>query len=238
MGRAYQNRKESMAKTAATKTAVYSRYSREIYMAAKGGGTDPSANLTLRSLIDRAKKDQVPSHVIDKALDKAGSGIGEDFQIARYEGFGPGGTMILVDCLTDNANRTIGEVRPAFTKGKGKFGTPGTVAHMFEHAAVFVFKGDEDAVLECLLMADVDVLEVEGDDELVTVMAPITEFSKARTTLTGEYPEIDFEVDELQFVPKGETLIEGEDLEQFEKLLALLNNCEDVQNIYHDAKFG
>ena len=238
MGRAYQNRKESMAKTAATKTAVYSRYSREIYMAAKGGGTDPSANLTLRSLIDRAKKDQVPSHVIDKALDKAGSGIGEDFQIARYEGFGPGGTMILVDCLTDNANRTIGEVRPAFTKGKGKFGTPGTVAHMCEHAAVFVFKGDEDAVLECLLMADVDVLEVESDDELVTVMAPITEFAKARTTLTGEYPEIDFEVDELQFVPKGETLIEGEDLEQFEKLLGLLNNCEDVQNIYHDAKYG
>lgn len=238
MGRAYQNRKESMAKTAATKTAVYSRYSREIYMAAKGGGTDPSANLTLRSLIDRAKKDQVPSHVIDKALDKAGSGIGEDFQIARYEGFGPGGTMILVDCLTDNANRTIGEVRPAFTKGKGKFGTPGTVAHMFEHAAVFVFKGDEDAVLECLLMADVDVLEVESDDELVTVMAPITEFAKARTTLTGEYPEIDFEVDELQFVPKGETLIVGEDLEQFEKLLGLLNKCEDVQNIYHDAKYG
>ena len=238
MGRAYQNRKESMAKTAATKTAVYSRYSREIYMAAKGGGTDPSANLTLRSLIDRAKKDQVPSHVIDKALDKAGSGIGEDFQIARYEGFGPGGTMILVDCLTDNANRTIGEVRPAFTKGKGKFGTPGTVAHMFEHAAVFVFKGDEDAVLECLLMADVDVLEVESDAELVTVMAPITEFAKARTTLSGEYTEIDFEVDELQFVPKGETLIEGEDLEQFEKLLGLLNNCEDVQNIYHDAKYG
>ena len=90
MGRAYQNRKESMAKTAAVKTAVYSRYSREIYMAAKGGGTDPSANLTLRSLIDRAKKDQVPSHVIEKAIDKASSGVGEDFQIARYEGFGPG----------------------------------------------------------------------------------------------------------------------------------------------------
>ena len=84
MGRAYQNRKDSMAKTAAMKTAVYSRYSREIYMAAKAGGTDASANLSLRSLIDRAKKDQVPSHVIEKAIDKAGSGVGEDFQIARY----------------------------------------------------------------------------------------------------------------------------------------------------------
>ena len=237
MGRAYQNRKESMAKTAAAKTAVYSRYSREIYMAAKGGGTDPSANLTLRSLIDRAKKDQVPSHVIEKAIDKASSGVGEDFQIARYEGFGPGGTMLLVDCLTDNANRTIGEVRPAFTKGKGKMGTPGTVAHMFEHAAVFVFQGDEEAVLECLIMADVDVLEVEGEGDKITVIAPNTEFAKARNALTAEYGDIDFDVDEIQFVPKGETVIAGEDVEQFEKLLDLLNNFEDVQNVFHDAKY-
>ncbi|MEC8633720.1 MAG: YebC/PmpR family DNA-binding transcriptional regulator [Pseudomonadota bacterium] len=237
MGRAYQNRKESMAKTAAIKTAVYSRYSREIYMAAKGGGTDPSANLTLRSLIERAKKDQVPSHVIDKAIDKAGSGVGEDFQIARYEGFGPGGTMLLVDCLTDNANRTIGEVRPAFTKGKGKMGTPGTVAHMFEHAAVFVFKGDEEAVLECLIMEDVDVLEVESEEDMVTVIAPNTQFAKARNALTAEYADIDFDVDEIQFVPKGETVITGKDVEQFEKLLGLLNNCEDVQSVFHDAKY-
>ena len=237
MGRAYQNRKESMAKTAAMKTAVYSRYSREIYMAAKGGGTDPAANLTLRSLIDRAKKDQVPSHVIEKAIDKASSGVGEDFQIARYEGFGPGGTMLLVDCLTDNANRTIGEVRPAFTKGKGKMGTPGTVAHMFEHAAVFVFQGDEEAVLECLIMADVDVLEVESEEDRVTVIAPNIEFAKARNALTAQYADIDFDVDEIQFVPKGETVITGEDVEQFEKLLDLLNNCEDVQNVFHDAKY-
>jgi len=238
MGRAYQNRKESMAKTAAMKTAVYSRYSREIYMAAKGGGTDPAANLTLRSLIDRAKKDQVPSHVIEKAIDKASSGVGEDFQIARYEGFGPGGTMLLVDCLTDNANRTIGEVRPAFTKGKGKMGTPGTVAHMFEHAAVFVFQGDEEAVLECLIMADVDVLEVESEEGRVTVIAPNIEFAKARNALTAQYADIDFDVDEIQFVPKGETVITGEDVEQFEKLLDLLNNCEDVQNVFHDAKYN
>ena len=237
MGRGYQTRKESMAKTAAMKTAVYSRYSREIYMAAKVGGADPSANLTLRSLIDRAKKDQVPSHVIEKAIDKASSGVGEDFQIARYEGFGPGGTMLLVHCLTDNANRTIGEVRPAFTKGKGKMGTPGTVAHMFEHAAVFVFIGDEEAVLECLIMADVDVLEVESEEDRVTVIAPNTEFAKARNALTAEYADIDFDVDEIQFVPKGETVITGEDVEQFEKLLDLLNNCEDVQNVFHDAKY-
>ena len=236
MGRAYQNRKLSMAKTAAMKTSVYSRYSREIYVAAKGRGTDPAANLSLRSLIDRAKKDQVPSHVIDKALDKANSGVGEDYQVARYEGFGPGGAMVLVDCLTDNPNRTIGEVRPAFTKGKGKFGSPGTVSHMFDHAAVFVFPGDEDEVLETLLMADVDVTEVESDDGVLTVMAPNTEFAKTRNALTESYPDIDFEVDEIQFVPKGETVLSAEDAEQFEKMLDLLDACEDVQNVYHDVK--
>jgi transcriptional/translational regulatory protein YebC/TACO1 len=157
--------------------------------------------------------------------------------VARYEGFGPGGTMLLVDCLTDNPNRTIGEVRPAFTKGKGKMGTPGTVAHMFDHAAVFVFRGEEDAVLEALLMADVDVTDVESEDDMVTVMAPNTEYARARNALTDVFADIDFEVDEIQFVPRGETPIAGEDLEQFEKLLDLLNACEDVQNVFHDAKY-
>jgi len=237
MGRAYQNRKLSMAKTAAMKTSVYSRYSREIYVSAKSGGTDLAANLSLRSLIERAKKDQVPSHVIEKAIDKAGSGIGEDYQTLRYEGFGPGGVMVLVECLTDNANRTIGDVRPAFTKGKGKIGTPGTVAHMFDHAAVFVFQGDEEETLETLLMADVDVTEIENDDGMLTVIAPNTEYAKTRNALTDAYPEIDFDVDEIQWVPKGETPIAGDELAQFEKLLDLLNACEDVQNVYHDAKY-
>ena len=102
MGRAYQNRKQSMAKTADAKTKVYSKYGREIYMSAKSGGTDPDGNLSLRGLIERAKKDQVPSHVIDKAIDKARGGAGEDYSPARYEGYGPGNCMVIVDCLTDN----------------------------------------------------------------------------------------------------------------------------------------
>ncbi len=144
--------------------------------------------------------------------------------------------MVLVDCLTDNANRTIGDVRPAFTKGKGKIGTPGTVAHMFDHAAIFVFKGDEDEVLETLLLGDVDVTDVESDEGMLTVIAPHTEYARARNALTEAYPSIDFEVDEIQFVPKGETVLTGDELEQFEKLLDLLDACEDVQNVYHDVK--
>ena len=116
MGRAFQNRKESMAKTAAAKTKVYSKYGREIYVCAKAGGTDPNGNLALRGLMERAKKDQVPSHVIDKALDKASGAGGEDFSPARYEGFGPGGVSLIIEALTDNRNRTATNVRTGKVK--------------------------------------------------------------------------------------------------------------------------
>src|SRR5690554_7303746 len=164
MGRAFQNRKESMAKTAAAKTKVYSKYGREIYVCAKQGGTDPNGNLSLRGLIERAKKDQVPSHVIEKALDKASGVGGEDYSPARYEGFGPGNCMVIVECLTDNPNRTFGDVRACFNKAKSKLGTPGSVSHMFDHCAILAFAGDdEESALEALLEADVDVIEIEKD---------------------------------------------------------------------------
>jgi YebC/PmpR family DNA-binding regulatory protein len=238
MGRAYQNRKESMAKTSDAKAKVYSRYSREIYVCAKAGGAEPEGNLALRGLIERAKKDQVPAHVIDKALDKAKSGAGEDFSPARYEGFGPGGAMVIVDCLTDNPNRTIGDVRTCFNKAKAKLGTEGTVSHMFDHAAILAFKGDdEDAVLEALLNADVDVSDVEAEDGKITVFTPHTEYNKAKQALIDAFGEIDFDVDEIQFVPKGETPISGDDVAMFEKFLELLNNVDDVQNVFHDAQY-
>ena len=125
-------------------------------MVAKNGGSDPDGNLALRSLMDRAKKDQVPAHVIKNALDKAQGGAGEDYSPARYEGFGPGGCMVIVDCLTDNPNRTIMEVKNCFTKTNSKLGAHGAAAHMFDLLAIFVFDGDvEDSILEALMMADV-----------------------------------------------------------------------------------
>lgn len=238
MGRAYQNRKVSMAKTAAAKTKVYSKYGREIYVCAKSGGIDPSGNLALRGLIDRAKKDQVPGHVIEKALDKAKGGGGEDFAPARYEGFGPGGCMVIVDCLTDNPNRTFNDVRVCFTKTKAKIGTPGTVGHMFDHSAILAFKhDDEDAVLEALLNADVDVGDVENEDGIITVFAPQGDYFKAKQALVDLLGDIEFEADEIQFVPKGSTPLAGEDIEMFEKFLDMLNELDDVQNVYHDASY-
>lgn len=237
MGRAYQNRKESMAKTSDAKAKVYSKYGREIYVCAKAGGFDPDGNLALRSLIDRAKKDQVPTHVIDKAIEKAKGGGGEDFAPARYEGFGPGGCMVIVDCLTDNPNRTFGDVRQCFTKTKAKIGTPGTVSHMFDHDAIFVFKGDdEEVVLDALLMADVDVTDIENEDGMITVFAPHTEYGKAKQALSDALGEIEFEVDEIQFVPKGSTPVTGDDVAMFEKFIDMLNDLDDVQNVYHDAE--
>ncbi len=237
MGRAYQNRKDSMAKTAAAKTRVYSKYGREIYVCAKSGGVDPDANLSLRGLIDRAKKDQVPAHVIEKALEKARGGAGEDFSPARYEGFGAGNCMVIVDCLTDNPNRTFGDVRVCFTKTKCKIGTPGSVSHMFDHCAILAFRGDdEEAVLEALMEADVDVTDIENEDGLITVFAPNTEYFKAKQALMGAFEGIEFEVDDIQFLPQTSTPVEGEDVEMFEKFLDMLNDLDDVQNVYHNAE--
>jgi YebC/PmpR family DNA-binding regulatory protein len=236
MGRAFQNRKESMAKTSDAKARVYSTYGREIYVCAKAGGVDPEGNLALRSLIDRAKKDQVPSHVIDKAIDKAKGGGGEDFTPARYEGYGPGKCMVIVDCLTDNPNRTFGDVRICFTKTKAKIGTQGSVAHMFDHSAIFVFNGkDEDTILEVLMEADVDVTDIESEAGKVTVFAPHTEYFKAKQALMETIEGIDFDVDEIQFIPQTTTPIAEEDKEMFNKFLDMLNELDDVQNIYHNA---
>jgi len=238
MGRAYQNRKDSMAKTAAAKTKVYSKYGREIYVSAKSGGQDPDANLSLRGLIERAKKDQVPAHVIEKAIEKARGGAGEDFSPARYEGFGPGNCMAIVDCLTDNPNRTFGDVRLAFTKTNCKIGTQGSVSHMFDHSAILGFPGeDEEAALEAVMMADVDVTDIECENGMITVFAPHTEYAKAKQALQDAFEGIEFEVDDIQFLPQTTTKIEGEDVELFEKFMDMLNDLDDVQNVYHNAVF-
>lgn len=237
MGRAFQNRKESMAKTADAKTKVYSKYGREIYVCAKSGGVDPAGNLALRGLIDRAKKDQVPSHVIDKALDKASGVGGEDYELARYEGFGPGSCMVIVECLTDNPNRTFGDVRACFNKAKSKLGTPGSVSHMFDHCAILAFAGsDEEAVLEVLMEADVDVTDIENEAGRITVFAPHTEYAKTKQALADAFGELDFEVDEIQFLAQTMTPVAGDDVAMFDKLLVTLNDLDDVQNIYHNAE--
>jgi YebC/PmpR family DNA-binding regulatory protein len=236
MGRAYQNRKDSMAKTSDQKARVYSKYAREIYVIAKSGGIDPAGNLSLRSVIERAKKDQVPTHVIDKAIDKAKGGAGENFELARYEGFGPGNCSVIIECLTDNSSRTFNDVRLCFTKTKTKIGTQGSVSHMFDHLSILKFSGqDEEDALDCLLLADVDVVDIENEAGVLTVFSPQTESFKAKQALSEAFGDIDYDVDEIQFIAQSSIELAGEDLELFDEFMEMLQDLDDVQNVYHNV---
>ena len=186
MGRSFENRKLSILKTSGQKSKLYSKYGKLLYVTAKNGVPDPEANPALRTLIDKAKRENVPSHVIDKALEKANGVGGEDYVAARYEGFGPGGCSVIVDCLTDNNNRTITDVRICFTKVGAKLGPTGSVSHQFDHLAVFSFKGDnEDQILEAMMEAEVDVDDIQIKDGQATLFAPAGEFYKAKMALAA-----------------------------------------------------
>lgn len=236
MGRSFENRKASIFKTAGQKSKLYSRYGKQLYVAAKNGVPDPENNPTLRNLIEKAKREQVPGHVIDKAIEKAKGSGGEDFTSVRYEGFGPGGCTVIVDCLTDNNNRTITDVRNCFTKTNSKLGATGSVAHFFDHVAIFSFKGDnEEQVLEVLMNADVDVEDVECKDGKLTLFAPATDFYKAKTALLEAFPGVDLEVQEITFYPQTNKELAADDVPLFEKFMNMLNDCDDVQEVYHNA---
>lgn len=236
MGRSFENRKASIFKTAGQKSKLYSKYGKQLYVVAKNGLPDPENNPALRNLIEKAKRDQVPSHVIEKAIEKASGVGGEDFVTVRYEGFGPGGCSVIVDCLTDNNNRTITDVRNCFTRTGSKLGPSGSVAHLFDHLAVLSFKGDNpDQVLEAMLDADVNVDDVECNDGNVTLFAPAGEFYKAKTALLEAFPGIELQVQEITFLPQASKELSAEDMATFEKFLNLLNDCDDVQEVYHNA---
>jgi len=237
MGRDFENRKNAIFKTAAHKSKLYSKYGKQLYVAAKGGVPDPEANPALRSLVEKAKRDQVPAHVIEKAIDKARGAGGEDFVSARYEGFGPGGSMLIVDCLTDNNQRTISEVRSCFTKTGCKLGAAGSVAMWFDHLAILSFKGDnEEQVLEAMLAADVNIDEIESKAGTLTIFAPPGEFYKAKTAILQAFPGTELEVQEITFLPQSTKALSAEDLATFQKLLGMLSECDDVQDVYHNAE--
>jgi len=236
MGRIFEKRKASIFKTAAQKSKLYSKYGRQLYMAAKNGVPDPEANPTLRNLVEKAKRENVASHVIEKAIQKAAGTGGEDFQSARYEGFGPGGALVIVDCLTDNSTRTISDVRSCFNKTGSKLAANGSVVMSFDHLAVLSFHGDdEEKVIEAMFAADVAVEEVECEGGTITIFAPPVEFYKAKTALLEAFPGLELELQEITFLPQTSKILSAEDLGLFERLLGMLNDCDDVQEIYHNV---
>ncbi len=235
MGRAFEVRKVAMAKTSAAKSKVYSKYGREIYMAAKAGTPDPETNQTLKRVIERAKKEQVTADIIKRAIDKAKGGSDENYTEIRYEGFGPGNSLIIVDCLTDNTNRSLSDVRTLFNKAYGKMGVSGSVLHQFEHRAVFEVMATEDQILEVLLENDVNVLDIEVEGELVTIYAEPSEYGKLVDVLKENHLEPTQEM--ITFLPITTVEItDAEELAKFEKLINGLDELDDVSNVYHNVK--
>ena len=235
MGRAFERRKLSIFKTAANNSKLYSKYSKQLYVAAKNGVPDPAANPVLRSLVEKAKKENVPSHVIDKAIQKAAGAGGEDFHPVRYDGFGPGGALIIVECLTDNNQRTIADVRSYFAKAGAKLAASGSVAMSFDHLAVISFKGEqEEKVIEALFAANIAVEDVESKDGVITVFTPPAEFYKAKTAVLEAMPGVELDVQEITFIPQSTKTLTAEELPAFEKFLLSLEENEDVQEVYHN----
>lgn len=237
MGRAHEVRKVAMAKTAAKKAKLYSRYGKEIYLAAKAGGPEPDANLSLRRLIEKAKKEQVPADVIKRAVDKVKSGVTENYEEKVFEGYANGGATIIVKCLTDNINRTISLVRPAFTKSKAKLGNEGSVSYLYDVISVVAFKGlDEETVLDALVMAEVDAQDIiSEEDGTIKIIGEPTDLYKIKEAIEGAKSDIEFDIDEIQTIPQDTVELEGEDMELFERLMNNLNDCDDVDQIYHNV---
>lgn len=222
-------------KTGATRGKLYAMYSKEIYNAAKKS-TDLDANPTLKRLVEKAKKEQVPSDIINRAIDKVTSGVDESYESLRYEGFGPGASTLLIDCLTDNVNRAVADVRAAFSKAHCKLGASGSVSYMYDNLCIVRFKGlTEDETLEALLNALVDA-EIENDNGTITLYGNPQDLFKIKNAILDYKKDIAFEVEEITTLPKEKIKLVGEDLEIFKKLLKLLDDANDVQNVYHNVE--
>ncbi len=235
MGRKWMNIREKKAKTDQNTSRIYAKFGIEIYAAAKSGEPDPELNQKLKFVVERAKTYNVPRHVIEKAIDKAKGGDDETFQELRYEGFGPNGSMIIADALTNNVNRTAGNIRSAFGKNGGNMGVSGSVNYLFESTAVFVFSGDDaDEIMMGLLEAEVDVREVFVEDEQIIVYGEPNEFHSIKEALENMNIS-DFEVAEIEMLAQNEVILTDNDLKLFERLIDTLEDDDDVQKVYHNV---
>ena len=238
MGRKWANIVAKKTAKDANNSKVYAKFGIEIYAAAKSGDPDPHANQKLKFVIDRAKTYNVPKHIIDRAIEKAKGSGDEQFSELRYEGFGPNGSMVIVDTLSNNVNRTAADVRAAFGKNGGNMGVSGAVSYMFDNTALFGFAGeDADEILEYLMDQEIDVRDVEEDDGQIIVHGEPEDFHAIQEALKAKGIE-EFSVAEMQMIPQNEVTLADDDLAKFEKMIDVLDDLEDVQNIFHNVDLG
>lgn len=238
MGRKWNNIKEKKAQKDKNTSRIYAKFGKEIYVAAKSGEPNPESNQNLRLTLERAKTYSVPNHIIEKAIEKAKGAGEENYDHLRYEGFGPSGSMIIVDALTNNVNRTASDVRAAFGKNGGNMGVSGSVAYMFDHTAVFGIEAyTVDDILEQLMENDIDVRDVADEEGLTIVYAEPDQFAQVQDTLK-EFGVNEFKVAEFEMLPQSDVALSDEDQEVFEKLVDALEDLEDVQNVFHNVELN
>ena len=237
MGRAYEVRKASIQKNGAVKAKLYSNYAKEIYLAAKKWVPELESNITLKHLVEKAKKEQVPMDIIKRAIDKAKGTGGEDYTEVIYEGFGPGASTFIIKTLTDNVNRTVGEIRAAFNKVHKSLGVTNSVAYNYDYLAIISFKSnEEEKIFDHLLNEGIELIDIETVDDEITITANPKDINKIKEELEKLIPGITYTYDEVGNYPKEQITLEGEDKEVFDKLYNLLDNIDDVTAIYTNVK--
>lgn len=238
MGRKWNNIKEKKASKDANTSRIYAKFGREIYVAAKQGEPDPESNRALKLVLERAKTYSVPKAIIDRAIEKAKGGSEENYDELRYEGFGPNGSMVIVDALTNNVNRTASDVRAAFGKNGGNMGVSGSVSYMFDATAVFgLEEKTADEVLEILMEADVEVRDILEEDNQVIIYAEPEQFHTVQEALKNA-GITEFTVAELTMLAQNDVELPEDAQAQFEKMIDALEDLEDVQQVYHNVELN
>ena len=217
---------------------IFSKLIREITVAAKMGGGDPDANPRLRTAIDKALGQNMTKDTIERAV-KRGSGDGdtESYEEIRYEGYGPSGVAVMVDCLTDNRNRTVGEVRHAFTKRGGNLGTDGSVAYLFTKQGIISYAvgADEDQVMETALEAGAEDV-VSNDDGSIDVITTPEGFVDVKEAMVAA--GLESENADITMTPSTTVELELDDAQKVMGLIDMLEDLDDVQNVYTNAEFS
>lgn len=222
----------------AKRAKIFTKLGRYIMVAAREGGGDPEYNAALKGAIEKAKAANMPKDNIDRAIKKGtGDNDGVVFTELTYEGYGPGGIAVLVECLTDNTNRTAANVRSYFVKGNGNLGTNGCVSFMFDHKGVLVIDRDEETVIDEEEL-EMQVIEAGAEDFQVEethfeIITDVEDFGNVRDELaTAGY---EFSMAELRYLPQTMTALSSDDeLKYMNKLVDLLEEDDDVQNVYHN----
>ncbi len=220
----------------AARGKVFQKLAKELYVAAKSGTPDPDSNASLRLVVEKAKAANMPKDNIQKAIDKAkGAGNGENYESIRYEGYGPGGVAIMVDCLTDNRNRTASAVRSTFSKRGGNLGTDGSVSYIFERKGIIVIPSDYDEDEVMLTALDAGALDMENNGDTYLITTPSDKFIAVKDALAN-IGVAEFLTSEVTNVANNEVELDDETKEKVYNLIEALEDIDDVQDVHHNMK--